>query len=185
MLAAQLYRRLDPTQEWAENNYYKLLIQQQTADLVGVNPFWLDYAKHDDRTPFLSRHLADSSRDVLQEYRLTGDWHLYAAAASVSRVAYLSSPLNIHRRHGSSVTATLSGREHVDEVRLARQSHCAREVGRLRRIADDVGLESRRFDTKLPPSSCHLCFAQNSTDPVLSKLRLPKCYVSMAGHLYW
>ena len=31
---AQLYRKLDPTQEWAENNYYHVPIEQQTADLV-------------------------------------------------------------------------------------------------------------------------------------------------------
>ena len=42
----QLYRKIDPTMEWAENNYYKLLIQQQNADLVPVNAFWADYAKH-------------------------------------------------------------------------------------------------------------------------------------------
>jgi hypothetical protein len=35
---------------------------------------------------------------------------------SAERVAYLSSPLNVHRRHDSSVTATLNGRKHVDEV---------------------------------------------------------------------
>ena len=29
-----LYRRVDPTMEYAENNYYHLLIQQQLADLV-------------------------------------------------------------------------------------------------------------------------------------------------------
>jgi hypothetical protein len=58
-----------------------------------------------------------SSRNALQEYRLAGDWHLYAAAAlRAPRVAYLSSPLNVHRRHDSSVTATLSGNRHVEEV---------------------------------------------------------------------
>src|SRR5262249_37168785 len=29
----QLYRRLDPTQEWAENNYHHLPVQQQVAAL--------------------------------------------------------------------------------------------------------------------------------------------------------
>ena len=48
---------------------------------------------------------------------MAGDWHLYAAAAlSATRVAYLSSPLNVHRRHDSSVTATLNGHQHVEEV---------------------------------------------------------------------
>jgi hypothetical protein len=62
----QLYRRLDPTLEWAENNYYHLPIQQQTADLVTVNPFWLDYARHDGKGPFLSRNLADASRNFTE-----------------------------------------------------------------------------------------------------------------------
>ncbi len=31
---ARLYRKVDPTQELAENNYYKLPIQQQVAGLV-------------------------------------------------------------------------------------------------------------------------------------------------------
>jgi hypothetical protein len=57
----QLYRRVPPTQEWAENNYYHLRIQQQVADLVPVGPFWLDYARHGDG-PFLSPHLADAGR---------------------------------------------------------------------------------------------------------------------------
>ena len=33
----QLYQKLDKTQEWAENNYYQLPIEQQTAELVPVN----------------------------------------------------------------------------------------------------------------------------------------------------
>lgn len=56
----QLYRRVDPTQEWAENNYYQLPIQQQLADLIGVSAFWLDYAQHDGKSPFLSRHIASA-----------------------------------------------------------------------------------------------------------------------------
>ena len=36
-----LFRRIDPTQELAENNYYKLPIEQQVASLVTVNGFWV------------------------------------------------------------------------------------------------------------------------------------------------
>jgi hypothetical protein len=61
----QLYRRVPPTQEWAENNYYHLRIQQQIADLVPVGPFWLDYARHGDG-PFLSPHLADAGRNFTE-----------------------------------------------------------------------------------------------------------------------
>jgi hypothetical protein len=59
----QLYRRLEPTQEWAENNYYHLPIGQQIAELIPVSPFWLDYAKYEGKGPFLSRHIAEASRN--------------------------------------------------------------------------------------------------------------------------
>ena len=49
-----LYRALDQTQEWAENNYNKLAIAQQGPDLVTINRFWRDYAAHDDAKPILS-----------------------------------------------------------------------------------------------------------------------------------
>lgn len=65
-LVQQLYRRVEATQEWAENNYYHLPIQQQVAELIGVSPFWLDYAKHDGKSPFLTKNLADASRNFTE-----------------------------------------------------------------------------------------------------------------------
>src|SRR5439155_3317566 len=65
-LVRQLYRKLDPTVEWAENNYYKLRIAEQTAGLVTVTPFWVDYARHGGAGPFLSRHLAEASRNFTE-----------------------------------------------------------------------------------------------------------------------
>ena len=58
----QLYRQLEKTREWAENNYYHLPIDQQDASLITVNSFWNDFAAHDPKQPFLSRNLADASR---------------------------------------------------------------------------------------------------------------------------
>lgn len=52
-----LYRRLESTKELAENNYYRLPIESQTRELVGVNPFWSDYAQRESGRPFLSKHL--------------------------------------------------------------------------------------------------------------------------------
>ncbi|MBL9181794.1 MAG: hypothetical protein JNN17_06615 [Verrucomicrobiaceae bacterium] len=43
-LVRVFYRALGPTKEWAENNYYKLRIDEQDADLITVNAFWRDYA---------------------------------------------------------------------------------------------------------------------------------------------
>ncbi len=58
-----LYRQLDKTWEWAENNYHHLTIDQQVADLISVNAFWNDYARHNPAAPFLSTHLAEASRN--------------------------------------------------------------------------------------------------------------------------
>lgn len=63
---SRLYRRIDPTQELAENNYYKLPIEEQLAGLVNPSQFWLDYAKHDGKGPFLSSHLADASHNFTE-----------------------------------------------------------------------------------------------------------------------
>ena len=52
--ARQFYRKLPPTEEWAENNYYGLPIDRQKADLIKVNPFWNDFASHPADKPFLS-----------------------------------------------------------------------------------------------------------------------------------
>jgi hypothetical protein len=57
----QLYEKLDKTQEWAENNYYQLPIEQQIAGLVTVSPFWRDYAGHDAGRPFFSKNFAYAS----------------------------------------------------------------------------------------------------------------------------
>jgi len=62
----QLFRKLDPTQEWAENNYYKRLIQQQIADLIPVGEFWVDYAKSDKAGSYLSQNLATASRNFTE-----------------------------------------------------------------------------------------------------------------------
>lgn len=62
----RFYRALDKTQEWAENNYYHLLIADQNAALVGVDGFWLDYAKHDPKTPFLSTNFAQAGHNFTE-----------------------------------------------------------------------------------------------------------------------
>lgn len=59
----QLYRKMDPTKEWAENNYYHLAIAEQNPGLITVNSFWRDYAQHDPTKPFLSTNIADASRN--------------------------------------------------------------------------------------------------------------------------
>ncbi|MGI9239477.1 MAG: hypothetical protein ACR2RV_01675, partial [Verrucomicrobiales bacterium] len=66
----QFYRKLEATKEWAENNYYHLLIAQQNAELVGVSAFWTDYANHvataGEGQPFLSSHFTGAQRNFTE-----------------------------------------------------------------------------------------------------------------------
>ena len=62
----QLYRQLDKTQEWAENNYYQLPIAAQNGVLVPVNAFWRDYAAQDPKLPFRSTHIAEASTNFTE-----------------------------------------------------------------------------------------------------------------------
>ncbi len=57
--AQQLYRALEPTKEWAENNYYHLRINDHNYALIDENNFWLDLAKHGSKPGFGSRHLGE------------------------------------------------------------------------------------------------------------------------------
>ncbi len=61
-----LYRKLDKTEELAENNYFKLPIEQQLASLVTVNAFWKDFAANANKGPFLSGNLAEASRNFTE-----------------------------------------------------------------------------------------------------------------------
>ncbi|MCX6853103.1 MAG: autotransporter-associated beta strand repeat-containing protein [Verrucomicrobia bacterium] len=63
------FRALGPTKEWAENNYYKLHITDQTADLVTVNAFWRDYAAWvaaGSKGGFVSSNVAEASRNFTE-----------------------------------------------------------------------------------------------------------------------
>ena len=62
----QYYRKLDKTMEWAENNYYKLPIEQQNQQLITVNGFWNDYAGHDPAQPFLSINMAEPTHNFAE-----------------------------------------------------------------------------------------------------------------------
>lgn len=62
----QLYRQLPKTQEWVENNYYKLSIIDQNSHLIRTNAFWNDFAAHDREQPFHSTHLAEASRNFTE-----------------------------------------------------------------------------------------------------------------------
>ncbi|MEI6323950.1 MAG: hypothetical protein WCO91_00735 [Gemmataceae bacterium] len=61
-----LYRPIEGTKEYAENNYRNLPIQAQTAGLVGASAFWLDYVRHEGKEPFLSKNIAEASRNFTE-----------------------------------------------------------------------------------------------------------------------
>lgn len=64
-----LFRQLGPTKEWAENNYYKLRINSQIAELVTVNAFWRDYAAWvaaGSKGGFVSSNVAEASSNFTE-----------------------------------------------------------------------------------------------------------------------
>ena len=63
---AQLFRQLDKTMEWAENHYYQLPLDQQTASLVNTNRFWRDYASLPADQTFLSPHVAEATHSFTE-----------------------------------------------------------------------------------------------------------------------
>ena len=64
----------------------------------------------------------------LADFRMAGDWRLYLEALALpgAKVAYEAEPLNVHRRHATSVTHALDADRHVEEI--ARCHAVARQV---------------------------------------------------------
>ena len=62
----QLFKKLEKTKEWVENNYYHLPIEQQNAGLVKVNAFWNDYAEDRGAPGFLSTNFAWASNSFVE-----------------------------------------------------------------------------------------------------------------------
>jgi hypothetical protein len=59
----QFYRKLPPTEEWAENNYYQLPIDRQNANLILINAFWNDFASRPEGKPFVSGNFIYATRN--------------------------------------------------------------------------------------------------------------------------
>jgi len=72
----------------------------------------------------------DRCGPALGAYRMAGDWHLYLdlLGRSEGQVAWVAAPLNLHRRHGASVTARLEPQRHLDEIARA-QAHARSVLG--------------------------------------------------------
>jgi glycosyltransferase involved in cell wall biosynthesis len=53
----------------------------------------------------------------IEEYRLAGDWRLYIEACLLDgQIAFTPQPINIHRRHTTSVTGSTTLREQIKEI---------------------------------------------------------------------
>ncbi len=68
-LVRAYYRQIGATMEWAENNYYRLPIEEQTAELVTVNAFWRDYAAWiagGSKGAFVSANVAEAHRNFTE-----------------------------------------------------------------------------------------------------------------------
>ncbi len=80
-------------------------------------------------------------RDELASWRAAGDWRVYleALAESDGHVAWVAEPLNVHRRHPTSASATLKRRNLIAEVTkmhaLAAERLCLTADQRARQAA--------------------------------------------------
>jgi hypothetical protein len=65
----------------------------------------------------------DRCGEALAEYKVAGDWLLYADILSQpdARICYVAEPLNRHRRHGNSVTHALDAKRHIEEIAAVQQ----------------------------------------------------------------
>ena len=100
----QLYRKLDKTMEWVENNYYHLPIEQQLASLIDVNGLWKDYAQQTAAAAgggaktFLAKTMAEP----------TGNFTEMMFALSVLDLPF-ESPKHESKREGGTFTLTAGG----------------------------------------------------------------------------
>jgi glycosyltransferase involved in cell wall biosynthesis len=81
----------------------------------------------------------DECEASLKTYKMAGDWRLYLQVLNMpgAKVAYHSSPLNVHRRHATSVTHALSAEKHLTEI-----EQCHLFVRRM--FEDDFALTVRQ-----------------------------------------
>ena len=61
-----LYRRVEKTKQWVENNYYHLRNREATASLIENNDFWVAYALQEIDEPFVSEYFNQCSGNFTQ-----------------------------------------------------------------------------------------------------------------------
>ncbi len=53
----RFFQTLDQTREWAETQYHRIRLENQTPQLVPPGPFWQEFVKHTGQGKFLSHSL--------------------------------------------------------------------------------------------------------------------------------
>jgi hypothetical protein len=59
-LPALFFRQVKATQEWIENNYYRIRPEDSNESLIDMNRFWMEWAEHSNAAPFLSKNFLES-----------------------------------------------------------------------------------------------------------------------------
>jgi|GEM_PF-1411104 len=120
------YRQVDPTLfdddfSIAGSEFARRALAERNVILNVSSVLW--------RREALSAAL-DACDDELDRYRLVGDWCLYleTLCRRQARIAYVARPLNVHRRHPTSVTHALDTDRHLVEV-LAMQERARLALG--------------------------------------------------------
>ena len=93
---ARFYESLESTRKWAESNYFRLPLPNQTAELVRPNAFWLDYLNHSGDAPFLSTHIELAANNI----------HEALLVIAVLGLPLESQPATISVEQGRMVVAT-------------------------------------------------------------------------------
>lgn len=93
------FRKIGPTKEWAENNYYHIRTTADSADsIIPLNPFWREFAEWDGQGQFLSSHFHD----------LTGTRSELLFALALLDLPF-TSPKHQAREENGRITITAAG----------------------------------------------------------------------------
>ena len=86
----------------------------------------------------------DSCIDEISRTRVAGDWHVYLRLLVRGKIRFHHQPLNVHRRHGTSVTHCHQALPHLSEIVGAQEL-----AAKLFRLEPDVIANQRRYALKV------------------------------------
>jgi len=95
--------------------------------------------RHDALQFVLNEHM-----DEIRDYRVAGDWCVYARMAGEGKFAYDPRPLNYHRRHAGSVTILRFTQAEWDEIRRMQIF-----VSELADVSEDMRRRAARYLDRL------------------------------------